>query len=38
MFNRPAPHPKTMENLLLGGIALALAAYVFAAMLWPEKF
>ncbi|MGN6552996.1 MAG: K(+)-transporting ATPase subunit F [Verrucomicrobiota bacterium] len=27
-----------MENLIVGGIALALFIYLFVAMLRPEKF
>jgi len=27
-----------MENILVGLIALALFAYLFAAMVYPEKF
>jgi len=27
-----------MATLLLGLLALALCGYLFAAMIWPEKF
>ncbi|PTX97309.1 K(+)-transporting ATPase subunit F [Verrucomicrobia bacterium LW23] len=27
-----------METLVVGGISLMLVIYLFAAMIWPEKF
>lgn len=35
---KPSNHPAAMETILVGLIALALLAYLTAAMLRPEKF
>jgi K+-transporting ATPase KdpF subunit len=29
---------RTMENVIVGIISLLLFAYLFVAMVWPEKF